>query len=137
MADPLPVVKQFLACESISRVHESGAVVLHRPLHTMRIERGETFPYRVSELWFYAQLTSMTVQCQLSARMFDELTGDMVGTTRLLTVPSRDSAADVIEAFFLLRGVPFDHEGVFEYVLVCNGKELNDSRRALTLHQGV
>jgi hypothetical protein len=129
--DVLPTVRQFLACQSISVADSDDAILLRRPLHTIQLPESAQFPYRLREIWFYVQLANVVQLNQLSVRMIESEQGVMIGTSQLQPVPAMSSEADIVEAFFVLRRVPLQHAGVYEYVLFSNGRELANARRLL------
>jgi hypothetical protein len=131
--ESLPLVKQFLACESISISDDDGAILVRRPMHTIQLPERIRFPYRITEIWFYVQLTNVVQLSQLSVRMIDGDTGAMVGTSRLLAIPPMTSISDVVEGFLILRDVPLGRTGLYEYVLYSNGQQLADAQGTLTV----
>jgi hypothetical protein len=66
--------------------------------------------------------------------MMDIEQGIMIGTSQLQSIPAMFSKDDVVEAFFVLRGVPLRHAGMYEYILFSNGRELANSQRTLVAY---
>jgi hypothetical protein len=120
MADHvLPSVRILLPCDdaNIDLVDESWT--LKRPWGTMRLPAGAQFPFRVSDMWVFAQFADGVGTFDLSVellRLRDDGSGKSIGTSAATRIefPSGEQLLTRDTAFRLKR-VPFREQGLFKF----------------------
>jgi hypothetical protein len=121
----IPVVRHFIACERIERSPDRRQCSLVNVIHAIQPLPGAPYPRIHPELCLFVQMTDgqgrHSFQLQLVFLDEDE--------TVIHTTPpiERDLGPDplVIHGWPLtLRNVPFPRPGVYEFRLMCDGREI-------------
>lgn len=127
----IPYLLQFLPCESAVLDLAVNAWVLTRPLHTVTLPPGTGFPFRLDDVWLYAQLTDAIGTYNLSVQLRMPQTQVILGRT--VPTPRKFPAnrMDVVEEVFQLTNVPFPRPGLYEFCLLANQAELAPTVRLI------
>jgi hypothetical protein len=130
----IPVVRHLIACERIERSADKRQYSLVNVIHAIRPSPGAPYPRIHPELCLFVQLTDgrgkHTFQLQLVLLDEDE--------TVLHTTPpvERDLGPDplVVHGWPLtLRNILFPRPGVYEFRLLCDGREI--ARESIRLRE--
>jgi len=121
----LPKVRLFFPCDSATLDPADNKWVLKNPWHTVGLPPGASFPFRVVEIWLYAQLTDGIGDFQLSVQLRDSESQTILGTsppTQREFVGGNQWA--VIEEVFHMTMIPFPRANLYEFKLLANHAEL-------------
>jgi hypothetical protein len=128
MADRvLPIVTLVFPCQQAQL--ESGDVIILNPWASVALPDGVSFPIDLEELWIFAQLTDGVGTFKVSVEMrrrFDDGTVQAVGDSPLITLSFPGGGQlGVQDAIFRMTNVPFDDPGLYEFILMADGEELD------------
>jgi hypothetical protein len=123
MAFVPPTVRVFMACWDV--VHrDDGRLFLDTPVHTLQFD---DYPVKLPALWFYAQMSGVVADVDLTVVMREFDTGiACAGPSKPLHVNRNDSPLDVVEARLGLFGFPIDAPNSYEFALLINGHEVEN-----------
>ena len=120
----VPTVRLIFACDHADFLEDEEKWVLKHPWSVVALPEGAEFPFRVNELWVYAQLAGGIGTVEVMVEMC-EVKPD--GIRRLC---GRSAVQEIdfdeihrIGGFdfgFRLKRVPFPNSGIYEVRLTCD-----------------
>ena len=121
-----PTVRLLLPCGEAYFVPDDEVWVVRDPWAVVRPPEGRTFPFRLEDVWLYAQLIGGRGTAELcieAAQLMEGTTGG--GTRRHVGIgPSRhvdlttEHPLVAVQLSFRLKQVPFRAEGQYEFRIV-------------------
>lgn len=131
MADRVfPIVRLLFPCQQADHQPDQSQVLILNPLAVSSLPAGMTFPYDVTALWVYAQVTDGVGRFDLSVelrRVYDDDTPAEVVTTsgadtRHFPGGGQLAVEDVVVR---LTDVPLDGPGLYEFRMLADGQQLD------------
>ena len=116
-----PIVPLFFPCESATIDLSDEKWVLKQPLHLVKLPNGAVFPYRVHEIWLYAQLIFGLGDFNLSIQLVEPDSGIVLGKSAVIQRTfDAENRSITTEETFRLRGITFPRSGMYELRLIGN-----------------
>jgi hypothetical protein len=131
-SETVPLVLQFLPCETATFDLQQSAWILTRPLCDVQLPPGATFPFLLEELALYVQMTEGmgTHNLQIEVRVPQTQARIYRTPPHALTFPTNFN--EVVDEVFYLKNVPIRVPGDYELRLLANSQELR-SRSTATI----
>lgn len=129
MADHvLPGVRLLFACDDAVFDTADNKWVVKHPWAVVMLPAGAVFPFRLADLWLYAQLTDGVGTFDVRVEMRQLLDGGGrrsvgAGVPTRMTFPGGQQLL-VFDSAFHMKQVPFREAGLYEFFLTADGEEL-------------
>jgi hypothetical protein len=118
----LPRVRLIFPCDDAVRDQRDGKWVLKHPWSTVMLPPGANFPYRLVDLWLYAQLAEGVGRFDLRVEMLqvrDDNTRRAVGSGDPVSMEfPGGSQLLAFDTAFHMKMVPFREAGLYEFRVV-------------------
>jgi hypothetical protein len=129
----IPVVRHFIACEKVEKSNDGTLRSLINLIDVIEFAPGKSWPHILPQLCLFARLTDGRGKHSFQIQMVSYPDAESTRTTKSVMMDFEDDPLEIRRCVFRLNNVEFRGPGLYEFRLMCNGREI--ARESILLRE--